>query len=34
MSLLFGSGNFGAYDFGGSTGVIGGTNFSVWGSTT
>jgi hypothetical protein len=34
MSLLFGSGNFGAYDYGAGIGVIGGTSFSVWGSTT
>jgi hypothetical protein len=34
VSLLFGSGNFGAYDYGGSLGVLGGTHFNVWGSTT
>jgi hypothetical protein len=34
VSLLFGSGNFGAYDYGGGLGVLGGTHFSVWGSTT
>lgn len=34
VSLLFGSGNFGAYDYGGGLGVLGGTHFNVWGSTT
>jgi hypothetical protein len=34
MSLLYGSGNFGAYDYGAGVGVLGGTNFSVWGSAT
>ena len=34
VSLLFGSGNFGAYDYGAGIGVLGGTNFNVWGSTT
>ena len=34
MSLWLGTGNFGAYDYGAGIGVIGGTNFSVWGSTT
>ncbi len=34
LSLWLGSGNFGAADLGGGIGIVGGTYFNVWGSTS